>query len=190
MAVDALEGNGFVLAGGGSRRMGRDKATLAYEGSTLIDRTVQTLVSTGLDVTVLVRPDQSLVGFPTLEDTRPGSGPLGAIFTALANSNEAINCFLPCDMPRVPAVLFATLAAYAADFDVVVPEDSTGRIHHLCAQLGPGCQPVVEALLDSGRLRVDGLLDRPELQVKIVKPEEHGMDVRLFRNLNQPGDLV
>ena len=49
---------GLVLAGGTSRRMGRDKAAIVIDGQTLLQRAVSLLSHHVSDVFVSVRPDQ------------------------------------------------------------------------------------------------------------------------------------
>lgn len=184
-------GNGFVLAGGEGRRMGRDKASLPYSGTTLVSRAAHTLTTCGLNVRVLVRPGQRLDDprLVCIPDREAGLGPLGALATALELSDSAVNCFLPCDMPEVPASLFAHLVGHAADYDFVAPTDSAGRVQQLCAQLSPGCLGPINQLLLQGALRVDGLLSQPDLRVRLVPPEEHKLADRCFANLNKPSDL-
>jgi len=190
--MQQLDGNGFVLAGGRSRRMGRDKASLAYAGKTLALAATDTLLSTGLHVRILVRVGQELEAGQVrcLEDRTPDLGPLGALSTALSESSTRLNCFLPCDMPEIPASLFFSLASHAGDYDFVAARDSSGRTHHLCAQLAPTCLGPIDELILEGALQVDALLNHRRLRVRILEPEEHGLADSCFLNLNRPDDLT
>lgn len=83
--------NGFVLAGGESRRMGRDKAALRWKDCSLLDHMVL-LLSTVADAVRIVGRDE-------LPDRVPGQGPLGGILTALEATDSDANLFLAVDLP-------------------------------------------------------------------------------------------
>src|SRR5262245_25811683 len=90
--------NGFILAGGQSRRMGRDKATLKWGPASLLDHMTQLLSTVADPVRV--------VGREELPDRIPGKGPLGGILTALETSERENNLVLAVDLPLLtPAFL-------------------------------------------------------------------------------------
>ena len=78
-----------ILAGGLSRRMGRDKARLLLGRRTMLGRIRATARATGLAVRVIRR------------DAVPRCGPLGGIYTALRSTRAEAVLFLACDMPFV-----------------------------------------------------------------------------------------
>src|SRR5689334_12221641 len=95
---------GFILAGGQSTRMGRDKALLKLQNQPLALRASDLLRPLTDDVTLLGQP--GLLGgydVPVLPDDHPSQGPLGAICTALRHSTHEWNLFLACDMPMMTA---------------------------------------------------------------------------------------
>src|SRR5712691_2702186 len=83
--------NGFVLAGGKSTRMRRDKALLDWHGRPLLLHMVDLLRSATDDVQV--------VGRDRLPDRLPGRGPLSGIATALAITSSDANLMLAVDLP-------------------------------------------------------------------------------------------
>ncbi len=93
----------LVLAGGRSRRMGEDKAAIAVDGVTLLDRTVALAREFSDEVWVSVSADQTQESVRArhaqLIDARPGEGPLGGILTAFDHDPEAEWLVLACDMP-------------------------------------------------------------------------------------------
>jgi molybdenum cofactor guanylyltransferase len=107
----------YILAGGRSSRMGRDKAMLLLAGRTLLARAVATARTVATEVVLLGdRPD--LQGADrAIPDLHPGCGPVGGMETALRDlacrpddSPQAEwACFLPVDMPFLPAGLYAAL---------------------------------------------------------------------------------
>src|SRR5687767_2755533 len=83
--------SGFVLAGGQSRRMGRDKAIMMWNDKTLLDHMIQLLLTAAGPVRV--------VGRGELPDRLPGNGPLGGILTALEVTETHRNLILGTDLP-------------------------------------------------------------------------------------------
>src|ERR1700678_2887073 len=126
---------GFVLVGGASRRMGRDKALLPLHGASMVE-TVAAQVQAAAGSVTLIGPVQKYahLGFPILPDAIENCGPLGGLYTALQNTNADWNVLVACDMPDVTAAFLTQLlaAAEASGADCVVPEID-GKIHPLCA---------------------------------------------------------
>src|SRR5579862_3839386 len=96
---------GFVLAGGRSRRMGRDKALLPYRGAPLIAHvagTVEKVLDDSGHVAIVGAPDRYRdLGYRVLADLFPGCGPLGGIVTALSLAESDWNLIVACDMPNL-----------------------------------------------------------------------------------------
>lgn len=94
---------GLVLAGGMSRRMGKDKGLIEYHGKP--QRTyVAELIAPFCEKTFIsCRPDQvkdlSKEAFPPLEDTFTGLGPFGAIASAFRSQPNAAWLVVACDLP-------------------------------------------------------------------------------------------
>src|SRR6476469_1166452 len=85
-----------VLAGGASRRMGRDKATLAFDSpstgpTTLVERVVSIVSARCTPVFVIAAPGQALPDLPAdiLRDEVRGVGPLLATGRGLRAAAEA-----------------------------------------------------------------------------------------------------
>ena len=94
--------NAFVLAGGQSTRMGRDKALLELEGRPLIEIALEKLRALELTPRIVgSRPDLAAFA-PVIPDLHPQSGPLGGIEAALVAGDTEQNLFLPVDLPWLP----------------------------------------------------------------------------------------
>ena len=103
--------NGYVLAGGRSTRMGRDKAKICLAGKPLIAHATEKLRGLCQEVRILSR-DQELAAYGELvPDLHPGCGPLGGVEAALAQGEADWHLFLPVDVPLIPAELLAAWAA-------------------------------------------------------------------------------
>ena len=94
----------MVLAGGTSRRMGRDKAALAVDGATLTARAAQRLLGVCSRVVIADRGRGLLPDLPSLPDG-PGAGPAAGILGAALVWPGHPLLVLACDLPRVPEPL-------------------------------------------------------------------------------------
>jgi molybdopterin-guanine dinucleotide biosynthesis protein A len=126
--------NAFVVAGGQSTRMGRDKALLPLNGVPLIVHALELLQGLGLPARICgSRPD--LAGFAeVIPDNFPNCGPLAGIEAALAVSDAELNLFLSVDLPGLPAALLRWLVARAEATQAVATIPVVGdRAQPLCA---------------------------------------------------------
>lgn len=88
---------GVVLAGGRSRRMGRDKALLEYGGTTLLRHQVDCLSKVCSQVVV----SGEYPGFDCVPDTRHDGGPLAGMHAAATRFPGSALLFLAIDMPAM-----------------------------------------------------------------------------------------
>lgn len=94
-----------ILAGGASRRMGRDKASISVAGETMLERTARVARQTGLPALVAGRSEPEGWPHPDVPfypDDHPGHGPLGGLAAALHAAGGSV-ILLPCDMPCLTA---------------------------------------------------------------------------------------
>src|SRR4051812_5488668 len=113
---------GFILAGGMSRRMGSDKAYLTIDGETFLQR-IATELAAVTDSVVVVgnRTDQTPPSLQTVADIYPNWGALGGVQTALANCNSDWAFVVACDFPFVSTQLFNYLLRERDDHEAVAP---------------------------------------------------------------------
>jgi molybdopterin-guanine dinucleotide biosynthesis protein A len=141
---------GFVLVGGASRRMGRDKALLPLGPATMVEEIAAQVRGAAGNVT-LIGPVEKYVhlGLPILPDAVENCGPIGGLHTALLTTQAEWNVLVACDMPEVSAAFLKRLleAAEATDADCVVPEHQ-GKINPLCAVYHRRLLPAVKAAVD------------------------------------------
>jgi molybdopterin-guanine dinucleotide biosynthesis protein A len=181
---------GVVLAGGKSRRMGRDKLQLMVGGKPLLDRVCLALVSRCDEI--LVVGGYAPAGARDVPDLRPGrQGPLAGIETGLLAARHRAVFVAAGDMPFLTGDLAGyLLGLLSGDVPAVVPNFG-GSLHPLCAAYGREVRPAVSAALDRGRRSVRELLeDLPG--VRYVRQEElqrFGNPVLLLTNVNSPEDL-
>ncbi len=103
-----------ILAGGESRRMGRDKAWLEFEGQPLIARSLAVaweLGATEVFISGRVGEDYSALNCPVLFDLEPGFGPLGGIERGLHATTSPLLLVLAVDLPQMTADFLRKLLA-------------------------------------------------------------------------------
>jgi molybdenum cofactor guanylyltransferase len=182
-----------VLAGGTSRRMGRDKATLAVGGVELASLALAAAARVA-DPVVLVAPEghpaRRLAAAPV---TDPGEGPLAALAAALAALDADHVLVLAGDHPGLRVELLAHLAALA------------GRGDAVACRRGPRLEPMVAVyrrapalalararLADAaGDRSLTGLLAGLRTLV-VEEPQWRPLDPdgRSFVDLDDPADLA
>lgn len=182
---------GFILAGGSSARMGRDKALLEIGGVPLLVRTARLLEPLVASVTVVGTPARYAdLGLRAVPDDYPaGTGPLGGIATALRISTAEWNLVVGCDLPYLSAEWLDWLIARALGFraDAVVPETPQG-LEPLCAMYRSRCAATLAAAIAQGVRKVtDGFA---ELSMVRITPADWGArgSAFLFTNMNAPQD--
>jgi len=102
----------MILTGGGSTRMGQDKAVLPWLGLRAVDRVAALAATLGADPVITVGADD--YGQTHVRDARPGGGPVGGVLAGAAYLREA-GCaralVLAVDAPTLQATDLAPLLA-------------------------------------------------------------------------------
>jgi molybdenum cofactor guanylyltransferase len=191
---------GVVLAGGASRRMGRDKATMPVPAdvsqnivdserrTTMVEHVVSVVGQRCQPVFVVAAPGQPLPALQArvVRDEVRGLGPLlatGRGLRAAAEVGAKLAFVCAVDMPFLTVDLIDALAGPAAelDADVVLPWD--GRDHYLAAVYRTDLAERVDALVAAGERKMRALVDSVVAQ-RIVVSES-----RSLANLNSVADL-
>ncbi|WP_373424997.1 molybdenum cofactor guanylyltransferase [Mycobacterium simiae] len=181
---------GVVLAGGESRRMGRDKATLPLPGgtATLVEHVVGVVGERCQPVFVVAAPGQPLPPLPVsiLRDELRGLGPLpatarGLRAAAAAGARFAFVCAV--DMPLLTVELIDDLVRRAVETnaEVVLPWD--GRSHYLAAVYRTDLVDRVDALVSAGERKMSAFVDVCDAQ-RIVMSDSGPLS-----NINTEADL-
>ena len=207
---------GFVLIGGASRRMGRDKASLLIDGVRLSDRLIARLSAVTVRARLVGRQREGAPAESSLISqqhcppanvcdvyrTPDGCAPrcaLTGLHAALWHARTEWVAVLACDLPFVTSELIAALAARRSidnsvdeRIEAVVPVQPDGRPQPLCAiyRRMPALRRATEAL-DAGDYKLSSFLDR--LRVREVAAAELAVlpaADRFFFNLNTPEDFA
>ena len=186
-----------MLAGGASRRMGRDKATMAHpsahpppHGLTMVEYTVSVVAARCEPVFVIAAPGQSLPALhaQVLRDDVRGVGPLLATGRGLraagaAGADRAFVCAV--DMPNLSIEVIDELIGYR-NVDIVLPWD--GRDHYLAGIYRTALADQIDALVGAGHRSMRALADTVLTQRVVLAPGGgmNGMDA--LTNVNTEAD--
>lgn len=182
---------GAILAGGRSRRYGRNKALELFRGKSLIERTVESLGSFG-DPTLVIANDLAPylhVRATLVQDVVRDQGPLGGAFTALLFSPHDWVFLKATDMPFLVEELVRMMFALREGCDAVVPM-LNDRPEPLLALYSRRCLAPVTAALEKGERKVISFYPKvrvrelPEKEWRKVDPE--GLS---FKNVNTPENM-
>lgn len=192
----------YILIGGRSSRLGRDKAAADLGGQTLAGRAFET-VSEALPnsrVTFVAANEaqfaiQAIVaGGRFIFDTIEGRGPLGGLHAALSDSQAEWIFVMACDYPFISVEFIRLLMENdRSGFGAVVPTQFDGRMQPLTALYRTETtRPVVQEIID--RPRVPPPLHEivKELKPLVVRPDDYRHlpgSQRFFTNVNTDADL-
>ncbi len=201
--------HGFVLAGGQSSRMGRDKATLPFRGRPMVELAVGKLRSFCAEVSISGNRDD-LSGFaPIVAEGRLHTGPVAGIESCLRACREPWALFVPVDVPLMPALLLRRWAqgvlereqdGCGASFLTVAGQD-----HPAFCMLRANALPATTQAVESGERRLRNLLwaleaegagwlwvcNAEELAGDLLHPEYPHLQLgNWFLNVNTPDELL
>ena len=183
---------GFILAGGQSKRMGREKPLLLVGGVPLIERVLKAVAPcVGQTFVVTNRPElYEFLGRPMIEDTWQGRGPLGGMHAALKHLRAPSALVVAADYPFLAPEAVERIAREKPGAGVVLPRIA-GMLHPLCAVYGAASLGVLEESLTAGELMVRSFVERLHDRKVLDEADFGGPAVaeRIFMNLNTPEDL-
>jgi molybdenum cofactor guanylyltransferase len=169
--------------------MGRDKATLPYQGSTLVEHVVDVVSQRCAPVFVIAAPGQSIpaVNAEVLRDDVRGVGPLVATGRGLRAAAEAgVQWAFVCavDMPFIDAALIDVLVDSSKNLtaDVVLPWD--GRDHYLAGLYRVSLVGRINDLVASGESSMAALVNSVDAQRIVLS------NARSLTNVNSAADLA
>lgn len=148
-----------ILAGGKSRRMGRDKKDLLWQGKTFLGHLIQKGEAAGFGE-ILISCNQPIeTPFPVLGDRLPDRGPLAGLEQLLNASSYEWTLVVSVDTPQLPTALFWQLSDAVQGGCPMLLKTVDGP------QPFPGCYPKriakeIAPLLKEGGAPVRALLAR------------------------------
>jgi molybdenum cofactor guanylyltransferase len=202
--VDRLNENlsVLILAGGLSRRMGRDKAWLEFDGVPLVEHVARRVLPLASELVFSInnpdRFDPLLRSLPIraqlIADQESGHGPLAGIAAGLGAASHDLVLVLAVDMPFVHVGLLSYMASLASHYQAIVPtiperQSGESRPEPLHAFYRQSCLPAIRTRLETGHRQVVSFL--ADVATRWVLPDDIARfdpSFASFRNLNSPAD--
>ncbi len=192
-----------IQAGGESKRMGRSKATVPFEGRPLICRLVERLSPVADELIITTNEAENLAFldemYPNLniklvKDKFDYRGALPGLCTALEAASNPFVAVVACDMVFASArlVVAESIAMTEAHADVVVPVNKHGFEPFHATYRKSGCLDAIYRALDRGESRVQSFYDDELVKVlefsqeQVLEAEPRG---GCFINANTPDEL-
>lgn len=190
-----LPASGVVLAGGQSRRLGRDKRLEPVGGQPLIRRVIGRVEPVVDEIVVVVADPATGESLPLegrhrrAQDRYPGKGSLGGIFSGVSAARQQWSVVVACDMPFLNLDLLRHMLSLREGVDAVVPV-LDGRPEPTHALYSKECLPHIEERLKADDLKISRFYD----QVRVEYVSEGDIlkldpDLLSFFNVNSPTDL-
>lgn len=185
----------IILAGGRSRRLGRDKAIEPIGGKPLITRVIDRLSSVTQQTVVVLNDQERASQLPlpetskTAVDLYPDGGSLGGIFTGLSAADADWGMVVACDMPFLNIELFQHMLSLRESYDAVVPM-LEGRPEPTHAIYSKRCLGPIEEKLKANDLKIALFFE--DVRVKFIPEDEvNRFDPQhlSFFNINTQDDL-
>lgn len=181
---------GLVLAGGHSKRMGRDKAGIAIDGNTQLDRAVGLISHLVARVFVSVRADQRddplRARYPQIVDADDVQGPIAGLRAAQLAHPQTAWLLLAVDLPLLDAATLQNLIARRDPARIATAYRSShdGLPEPLCAIYEPAAVPAIAAWLAAGRNCPRKFLIQSDTLL-LDQPNPQSLD-----NVNTPAELA
>lgn len=186
--MNRSELTGIILAGGKSRRMGRDKGLMEFHGKPLIHYGIELLahftdsilISTG-------NSDYLEFGWELVPDEITGQGPAAGLAASLNYTTTPWNLVLACDLPYLEAELIRNLIDASEGSMAVIPIHN-GVFEPLAALYHKDLSPIFEAAIYSGNLALHKIVASCKVRYyeadELLKKYPH-----MFTNFNSLKEL-
>ncbi|MDO9512454.1 MAG: molybdenum cofactor guanylyltransferase [Bacteroidales bacterium] len=188
--MDFQNVTGLILAGGQSRRMGRDKALSPIRGLRLIDYAIQSL--SFLSPRILISYNGILpadITITTVCDIIPGHGPASGLHASLTACPTSRCLVISTDMPLIGREFLMDLLQYPSSKPIVAAMSPDGFVEPLCAVYEASLSVLLKQQMENGRNKLMDFLSMAGYEaVDSSKISKHWSQ-EMFSNINTPEDL-
>lgn len=180
-----LDCTGIVLAGGESRRMGKDKALLPWGERNLLENAILILQPFCCDLIISSgNPAHHFPGALRVSDEFPGIGPMSGIYSCLNRSRTEDNLVIAADMPGLSADILRFLLHQGQGYKAAVFIRPEGMLEPLCGYYHREILGAMAKFIKRGEYTMHSFI--ASVRTRLVKTEElPGLNTRnMFLNLN------
>ncbi len=193
-----FEISSIILAGGKSKRFGKNKAFLKIRGRILIDQIVEKMGRLSNEIIIVTNILKKFDYLPKkfdylnvklIKDIIPYKGSLGGIYSGLLFAENNSIFVVACDMPFLNIPLLKYIISFFQDYDVVIPKINN-FFEPLHAIYSKKCLNPIKKLIDENNLKIIDFF--PEVNVKFVgkkEIEKFDPDLLSLFNINTLEDL-
>jgi molybdopterin-guanine dinucleotide biosynthesis protein A len=195
-----LHKSAVILAGGYSRRLGRDKGLVVLAGKPLVVHVIDRISEAVDETVVVVSSESQKKNFKavlkekakTVVDKTKSQSPLVGAMTGFESAQGKYSLLLPCDTPLVSVSIVQFLFDMCTDRNAVIPRWPSGYIEPLQAVYRTkSALTAAQKALGQGKMNMRSMIDNLT-QVRYISTMvlEH-MEPQLlsFFNINTPQDL-
>lgn len=180
-----------ILAGGKSRRMGRDKLDIPVDGKTLLGSAVGRFEADFEDVFISVADEKKYPGVTArrIKDILPGAGPMSGLHAALSTLPHRGAFLVAADLPYACPQAAKKMIKLCGDCEACVIRLPDGKLEPLFGYYDKTLLGSCENAIRTGDYRMSGVLYGAN--TRFVDTEELGdlWDERLILNINYPEDF-
>lgn len=181
--------SGAILCGGENKRMGRDKASLLYNGKTMVEILSGKLCE-GCDEIFLVSNNEahSDFGISCYPDIIKHKGPAGGIYTSLEKARFEYCLIIGCDMPFLNKELFSYLKNFIDEkYDVLIPVLNE-KAQPLCSIYSRKCKDVFKDASERNDLKLISIIEKLNKKYIDIGKDLEFYTENLFANINTAED--
>ena len=189
--------SGIILAGGMSRRFGRNKAIENIANKPLLSIVCDAIKPFVNELIIVVNNKQRQKELSFLNNTKftidkyNNSGSLGGIYTGLLKANNEKAIIVACDMPFIsPSIISLMISKIKSSIDIIIPE-TEGFKHSTHAIYSKSCIKIIKKNLDDNNLKISNIFNM--CKTKIISEKEiydTEPNTASFFNINTEVDLT
>jgi molybdopterin-guanine dinucleotide biosynthesis protein A len=180
-----------IIAGGRSRRFGRDKLLYKYKGIALIEHVANALKNIFDEIIIIANDNKkfSFLDLPVYPDIIPDLGPISGVYSALCNSKTHKNFCFAGDLPFLNAEFIKYMISVSDDHDIVIPfyDNFYEALHAIYTK---NCIKHISSNITAGKYQVIRFYDKCDLRkITISEIKKYTDPYIVFRNINYIKDL-